>query len=171
MATEESCKLYDACVGFLVSERTDSDAWADVCRHVQQAVNNGDTSALVSEFKATEQQIKKDYAITALPTAWRTAKSTALKAVRCGIELVDVGGVVQPKTAVEKAITALTETAVPKNADSSDFVQLVAKAALMAQVFTKECETAGPIDRDAHDRMTDSVDRLVQHVAAVPYVM
>lgn len=92
--------LYKAAVSFMVSERTGVESWEMVAKF---AASVGNSAALRKEFAVVEQQIKADFKIDALPSAWRSAKSVALKAVLKGVALVDSHtGAVKGKTAVEK---------------------------------------------------------------------
>jgi hypothetical protein len=74
--------LYDAGVMFMVSDRTESDAWEAVCKEVTRLqVTNTNISDIKAIFKTTEDQLKKDYSITTLPSKWRSAKSVVLTAI------------------------------------------------------------------------------------------
>lgn len=95
--------LYKAAVSFMVSERTHTESWEMVAKFASNYVDGSDVASLKAEFKTVEQQIKADFKIDALPAAWRSAKSVALKAVDKGVRLVDSHtGAVKGKTAVEK---------------------------------------------------------------------
>lgn len=109
-------KLYDAAVGFLVSEKSNSNAWAQVAEFVadhRMNYNPGDEEAeqqwlrhLKREFLVVERQVKKDFQVTRLPVSWRSAKSTSINAVTRGIPLLDTTGSPVPKTDVSKLISA-----------------------------------------------------------------
>lgn len=81
--------LYDAGVMFMVSERTEGDAWNTIATYVANSVNIG-VKELKERFKVVEEQLKKDYNVTTLPSKWRSAKSVALKAVATNTPLVIV---------------------------------------------------------------------------------
>lgn len=108
MSVDESNPLYDACVGFMVAEKSEADSWAKVARFVQTKVENGhgDDALLKAEFVVVEKQIKQDFMVTTLPTAWRTAKSTALAAAHAEVCLLDASGNVKGKSSVEDEVRA-----------------------------------------------------------------
>lgn len=112
MSVDESNPLYDACVGFMVAEKSETDSWEKVARFVQMRVVNGygEEALLKAEFHVVEKQIKHDFKTTTLPTAWRTAKSTALAAAKHGVSLVDPSGAVKGKSATEDEVRALKTT-------------------------------------------------------------
>lgn len=97
-------KLYDAAVGFLVSEKSNSNAWAQVAEFVAAYGNN--EQDLQREFRIVERQVKKDFQVSRLPASWRSAKSTAINALRRSIPLLDTSGSPVPKTDVSKLISA-----------------------------------------------------------------
>lgn len=110
--TMPGSSLYEACVGFMVSEKTGTDSWEQVAKWVAEKVANGTPyDHIKSAFEVTEKQIKADFKVATLPVAWRSAKSTALKAARKGVPLVDVDGKVAGKTAIAVATTGT----VPRN--------------------------------------------------------
>lgn len=104
--------LYDAAVGFLVSERTGSDAWAKVAEFaanypaIESEHINDTLARLKKEFTVVEKQVRKDFKVSRLPAAWRSAKSTAISALRLNIPLLDKDKAAQPKTDVSKLIKA-----------------------------------------------------------------
>lgn len=135
---ENSNPLYSACVGWMVSERTDEDSWSAVAKCVAGKVKDGvDVDVIVTDFKVTEKQIKKDFSITVLPTAWRTAKHTALKALREGVSLLHDDGTPKAKTALDKEIAALKSGAVPKNS-LTDLCSTLARAGTIATRMKSE---------------------------------
>jgi len=79
--------LYQAAVAFMVSERTDDNAWRGVALFVSQW--KGDADGLDAEFEKIEAQIKTDFSITAMPSKWRSAKAVARKAFASGMSLLD----------------------------------------------------------------------------------
>lgn len=107
--------LYDAAVGFMVSEKSQSNAWAQVALFVSSHradANPVDPAAeqewlrkIKREFRTVELQVKKDFGVSKLPVAWRSAKSTAISAVLKGITLVGSEGVM-PKTDVSTLLKA-----------------------------------------------------------------
>ena len=109
----ENGMLYDACVGYMVSEKTGADSWAAVCAYVNSKWTV-DKDLLRDEFKAVETRIKQEFGITVMPTAWRSAKTTALKAHANGV-MVLCEGVAVPKTSLTRA---LCEPKAPSNPDA-----------------------------------------------------
>jgi hypothetical protein len=106
VSVNESNPLYEACVGFMVAEKSEADSWEKVARFVQTKVDNGsgDEAQLKAEFSVVEKQIKKDFSVTTLPTAWRTAKSTAMSAARAEVSLLDDTGTVKGKSGIEDEV-------------------------------------------------------------------
>jgi hypothetical protein len=103
--TAAPSKLYEAAVGFLVSEKSNSNAWEQVATFAYNY--SGNMKQLMREFAIVEKQIRKDFEVNKLPPAWRSAKSTALAALRMGIPLVDASTLAaMPKTDVGKLIKA-----------------------------------------------------------------
>lgn len=114
--------LYDAAVGFMVASKSEEDAWAKVVEFSATLLdefgsNTADYAAkgpglLLAEFKVVEKQIKKDFSITALPTKWRSAKHTVIRAVMCGEKICDgAADKPIPKTELSKRITAAKKAA------------------------------------------------------------
>jgi hypothetical protein len=96
--------LYDAGVGFLVSKKTDEDSWAKVANYVGSLAQKEVPVDTISKvFKAVEAQLKKDFGVTSMPTAWRTAKATAFGALEKGVPLL-ADGAARPKTEVSKQL-------------------------------------------------------------------
>jgi hypothetical protein len=106
--TAAPSKLYEAAVGFLVSEKSNSNAWEEVAKFVYQYTMNGSSlKDLRREFAIVEKQIRKDFEVNKLPPAWRSAKSTALSALQLGVPLIDTAtSTAMPKTDVGKLIKA-----------------------------------------------------------------
>jgi hypothetical protein len=97
--------LYDAAVGYVVSQKTDTDSWEKIAKFVA-TFPSSDTTIVEATFKTVEAQMKADFGLTSLPAAWRSAKATALKAHKNGIVLVNSDSNVVGKTAVSKAYKA-----------------------------------------------------------------
>lgn len=99
--------LYDACVGFMVSEKTGKDSWEKMAQFVHaQASKGSDIATIKAEFKLVEKQLKQDFKVSALPAAYRSAKTTALSALADAIPFVREDGSALPKTDVSKALAA-----------------------------------------------------------------
>lgn len=161
--------LYDACVGFMVSERTGTESWELVAKWVAERRGNGaDVPSIKAEFAVVEKQIKSDFKVATLPGAWRSAKSAALSAVKAGVPILRDDGTVKPKTELTNAIKGAKPAAVPRN-DSFAFVTQVEKAEFIACSIAGECSIAGPIDRAAWDRMDIVARHLLDVVEAVPH--
>lgn len=94
--------LYKAAVAFMVSGRTEDDAWKDVALFVSQF--KGDADGLDAQFAMIEEAIKTDFKVTAMPGKWRSAKTVARKAFALGTTLIDPADK-QPygKSFIEKA--------------------------------------------------------------------
>lgn len=99
----QASSLYEAAVSSLVSERTANETWEKVALFIHNLSGGVPIEELGAQFSLVEQQIKADYSITKLPSAWRSAKATALKAVANEVPLTDGGGKVLGKTAVSNA--------------------------------------------------------------------
>jgi hypothetical protein len=105
VVNEETNALYEACVGFMVAEKSNTDSWEKVARFVDGLLKGGKSlKEIKTEFFVVEHQIKKDFGVSTMPSAWRSAKSTALKAAAEGRDLVSAAGVAG-KTAVSKKAT------------------------------------------------------------------
>lgn len=160
--------LYDAAVGWMVSERTDKDSWETVVRYVHARQEAGDQLAQIkADFKVVEQQIKSDFTITQLPIAWRTAKSIALKAVAMGLPLLD-GGDVIGKTELDNR----TKGSVPRNSGapcSDQVVQLIGSATRAVQKIAAECAVEGPIDREVWETMKIALITCTETLDEVPH--
>jgi hypothetical protein len=106
----EAHPLYNACVGYMVSEKSKTGAWEQVASYVQVCMDKGYTRQQVEdEFSVIEEQVKAAFAVKSLPSSWRSAKTTALQAMAASVVLV-AGGKVVGKTAVSKAIKAALTT-------------------------------------------------------------
>jgi len=130
MSIDESNPLYDACVGFMVAEKSEADSWAKVARLVQTKVDNGvgDVAVLKAEFAVVEKQIKHDFGVTTLPTTWRTAKSSSLAAARAGVSLTDEAGNIKPKSALEDEVRIKIALDRPVESVSTEVVRLLTEA-------------------------------------------
>jgi hypothetical protein len=149
--TAAPSQLYEAAVGYLVSDKSQSNAWEQVCQFVHGiVVNKGNDEhvrkELEHEFRVVEKQVKKDYDIKGrMPASWRSAKATALGALKHSIPLVNVDGNVQPKTDVGKLISASKKGSVAP----SDFEKFqhhsTAMMGLLMKLVGKEREDAEAI--------------------------
>lgn len=102
--------LYNACVGYMVSEKSHADSWTSVVNFVQTCLTNG--TDIASEFKVVETQVKADFKVKSLPAAWRSAKSVAISAVTQGVVLTEDGKPLG-KTAVERRVRLAKAGTVP----------------------------------------------------------
>ena len=118
--SEDTNKLYTAAVGYMVAEKSNENSWAGLVecavQHISAKINKMASidevtnEALAFSFRTemlsvVEQQIKKDFNITAMPAAWRSAKSTVVAAIKAGVDLVkNEPRSVRGKTEVEKEI-------------------------------------------------------------------
>jgi hypothetical protein len=94
---------HEALVEYTVSDRTAGTAWNKLALWVYKRHIAGSTVNDISiDLALIEQEVKEEYEIDALPAAWRSAKSVALKACAKGIALVDGAGEPLGKTAIEK---------------------------------------------------------------------
>jgi hypothetical protein len=132
--SDENKVLYEACVGFMVGEKTTTDSWAAVAQWVHEN-RNKNTDDLKGALKDVEARIKEDFKVTALPSAWRSAKSTALDALRVSVALVDEKGEVVPKTELSRRVKNM-KGSVPRN-DEDTLFGLLDKANTIATGLTK----------------------------------
>ena len=101
---EKTEPLYAAAVGYMVSSRTNHDSWAAIATRVHQLIQQGATRDTIgAQFQAVEAKVKEDFKLTQMPTAWRTAKHTVLKALEAGVVFVDKDGSPLGKSAVDRA--------------------------------------------------------------------
>ncbi len=104
-AVPKNNPLYDAGVHFLVSKETGEQAWEKVARWVEAGHTAGQSvEDMQAAFKAVEKQVKHDFKVGSMPSAWRSAKSVALAAVREGIRLVCTEGNPFGKTLIESLL-------------------------------------------------------------------
>jgi len=120
--------LKEALEHYAVSERADATAWDRIANWGNQcAVVGGHMDVIEKEIAHWESEVKKDFGLTALPNAWRSAKSTVLSAVNLGVPLMD-NGQVRAKVAVSKDIAKVRGTSPspdPVPATSAPVLQVV----------------------------------------------
>lgn len=105
---DETNQLYEACVGYMVSDQSKANSWDTVARETVRLINEHKyIDAVESAFNAVEEQVRADYGVKKLPTAWRSAKSVALAALRNSVPLLDEQQV-RGKTAVEREMKAVS---------------------------------------------------------------
>lgn len=152
--------LYKAAVSFMVSERTSVESWELVAKFASRFTDNGDVAALKKEFAVVEQQIKADFKIDALPSAWRSAKSVAVKAVKSAVRLVDSHtGAVKGKTAVENECKPVgVPTATAATPEDKFF------AALSDATHTVKAKGFEFSDEAIKQAAVESVTKLLAHV-------
>lgn len=85
----------DIIVAYAVGERSQEDGWKKL---VEMVCNTPDHLPVLNEM---ERQYKEAFD-KPLPSAYRSAKSTVLAAVRHGVRLINEDGTVRGKTAVSK---------------------------------------------------------------------
>lgn len=109
----------DVIVAYAVGERSQEDGWKKLCMLLHNTPISDD---IHSVLKNIEEEYKAKFAAP-LPAAYRSAKSTALKAYELGVDLLDAEGNVKGKTAVAKECKSL----VPVAAKSRDIPSLVSQ--------------------------------------------
>ena len=160
---ETTSLLYDACVGFMVSEKTGRDSWAKVAVFVDGKVKAGvSVSDIRSEFKVVEQQLKADFKVATLPAAWRSAKTAALNAARAGVAMVDQEGGAHGKTAVEHATKIVRRGGTPPPRDCADIAAHHLATALGVLTGTTT------ITRAQLDTLNYRLAALAAHIGALP---
>lgn len=98
--------LKNIAVTAFAAQSLEGDTWQSMCRWVCDAVRNGQSVADIrKEMKIVETQMKADYNVSAMPSAWRSAKSVVLSAVKEGVSLLS-GTLINGKTDVETQIKA-----------------------------------------------------------------
>ncbi len=98
---------YGSIVAFAVSENAGESAWGALVKDVVAIVASlASATNLVEQvdgvLKSKENEYKADFNKTAVPKAYRSAKCVALKALECGVSLLDGSGEPRGKTLVEK---------------------------------------------------------------------
>ncbi len=94
-----------ALTGFGASDATNKGAWGALARTVQGAIDMGhDRDRVEAEMTMAEEEYKTANNVTALPSAWRSAKSVALKAVEQGFALIGDDGGIIGKTEAERSM-------------------------------------------------------------------
>jgi len=100
----------DVIIAYAVGEQSQENGWSKLCFVV---ANTADVESVLKNMEGDYRtQFDKP-----LPSAYRSAKSAALKAVRLGVALVDDNGQAKGKTAVEKECRALAEKKVVNDGD------------------------------------------------------
>lgn len=109
----EASTAFSSMVHYAVSEQSGTTAWTELVKHVHNERLNGQTvEEIENSLKATEAYYKDRFK-QPLPGAWRSAKSTALKAARCRIPLMDEMGYPMGKSALDAKCREHTEAKVP----------------------------------------------------------
>ncbi len=100
----------DVIVAYAVGEQSQENGWAKLCTIV---ANEADVPTVLKNAEtAYKEKFDKP-----LPSAYRSAKSAALKAIKLGVRLLDESGLPKGKSAVEKECKALTEKKVVNDGD------------------------------------------------------
>jgi hypothetical protein len=95
-----------ALTGFGASDATSKGAWGALVKSVAVAIAEGKGRDRVeAEMAMAEDEYKRVNSVTALPSAWRSAKAVALKAVDQGLDLIDEDGVPIGKTEAERTLS------------------------------------------------------------------
>ena len=98
--------LKNVAVTAFAAQTLEGETWQGMCRWAcDAAANEKDAVYMRNEMKAVEKQMKADYDVTTMPSAWRSAKSVVLAAVALNLALVK-GAAVIGKTEVEANIKA-----------------------------------------------------------------
>ena len=98
-ASTANTAVYSAIRAYAESEKAKGNGWASLAVAVA-SLSAAEAEGVCAE---TEGQFKRNNPKAGVPTAFRTAKSVALKALRLGVALVGPDGQAIGKTAVEKA--------------------------------------------------------------------
>lgn len=113
---------YGSIVAFAVSENSGESAWGALVHHVVSIVSVAPVMAydvlsvhVGDALKNTEEAYKKDFAVTAVPKAYRSAKCIALKAIEAQVSLLGADGQPKGKTQVEKEIKGKETPPIPKD--------------------------------------------------------
>jgi len=94
--------LKNVAVTAFAAQTLEGETWQGMCRWAcDAAANEKDAVYMRNEMKAVEKQMKADYDVTTMPSAWRSAKSVVLAAVALNLALVK-GAAVIGKTEVEQ---------------------------------------------------------------------
>lgn len=95
-----------ALTGFGASDATTKGAWGALAKSVQASIDAGFMRDRVeAEMAMAEEEYKVANNVTSLPSAWRSAKSVALKAVEQGFSLFGDDGSVIGKTEAEREMS------------------------------------------------------------------
>jgi len=124
--------IYTAIRSFAAAEKAKGNGWAELA----EAVAFLPAAEAEGHFTEAEAAFKKNNKGAAIPGAFRTAKSVALKALRLGVPLVDGDGNAIGKTAIEKACKA---------------AQAEADAAELAAIEGSETESGGLVIATAEE--------------------
>lgn len=111
-----------ALTGFGASDATSKGAWGALAKSVQGAIDAGhERDRVEAEMQMAEDEYKRVNSVSSLPSAWRSAKSVALKAVEQGLPLVDEDGDIMGKTEAERAMSGKgKKTAYEKAMDAAN---------------------------------------------------
>jgi hypothetical protein len=141
--SDDNNVLYEACVGFMVGEKTHTDSWAAVAKWVHGCQDTMTLDDMKKAIVKVEERIKADFKVSNLPAAWRSAKSTAFKAVKNSINLLGKDGEVQPKSALEKVMRPVKTAAVPKNPEHDAFEKLHAATVAVTHIVSMDSTRLG----------------------------
>ena len=95
--------LYDAATNALASDASSDNTYSKM---TTASFPHESKSSFYAELKQVELLIKKEYKITTMPIAWRSAKSIVLTAMMLALPFSDANGLMIGKTAMQAAIKA-----------------------------------------------------------------
>lgn len=88
-------------IQYAVSHKTESNAWADFCKQMNESYGQFPDLAVVARgIRVMEEQYKQITGEKRLPARYRSSKSLVMDALRFGIALIDAKGEAVPKNVV-----------------------------------------------------------------------
>lgn len=94
-----STLLYEAATNALAADASGENTWTKMVEYYRSTTTTKEN--FKKAIKETEDLIKKEYSLTSMPNAWRSAKSVVMGAIDKGIDLSDENGNIKGKTAIQ----------------------------------------------------------------------
>ena len=140
--------LKNVAVNAFASQTLENETWNGMVQWASEEMKQGkDIPNLRTQIKEVEAEMKKMYDTTAMPSAWRSAKSVLLKAMYLGVPMLDTSGKTLGKSAVEAQnritliVTKAASAASSFNIPTSKYIYAAHKAEVLWAVLT-------PVEQD-----------------------
>jgi hypothetical protein len=138
-----SVVLKNVAVNAFASQTLENETWNGMVEWAVEEEKQGKTVLdMKTEIHYVEADMKKMYDVSAMPSAWRSAKSVMLKAVRLGCPLLASNGKPLGKSAVEEqnhittTVNAAASGSTKISSAASKYIHAATKAELLWAVLT-----------------------------------